>query len=341
MLEIFLSESVGATAAGMASIAPTPPALMDSYAAWLAEGNAAGMNYLHNHQPIRRDPSLLLDGAKSIVSIAFNYTPPGNPENLRSKLADYSLGSDYHDVVKKRLREAVEALQSHTGGEYRICVDSAPIFERLWAERCGIGRRCDNGLISVPGCGTRVFLAEVLSTVEFPAEPALRNIDGRVEAITPRMLAEYECTHCGRCRRSCPGGALQSDGTVDARRCISYLTIEHRGEWDPTGSDVMRLPAGRDSLYGCDRCQHCCPLNAGAAATTVAEFLPRPEVARLTATDILALDQPSFSRLFKGSAIKRAKLDGLRHNALNARPSQPSQSSKSSQCSQSSQNPDT
>lgn len=330
----------GACAVGFASVGETPPEIMSAFGRWLSEGNAAGMGYLHNHIPIRRDPGLLLEDTRTVISLAFPYYSSRKRENSLPQLASYALGSDYHDALRSRLQRTIEALKSVFGGEYRICIDSAPIFERHWAERCGIGTRCDNGLISVPGFGTRVFLAEILSTVDFPLkggfllsgdrpaaistdrEGCAGNQDGREPApITQEILAGWSCTHCGACRRACPAGALQTDSTVDARRCLSYLTIEHRGEWDEEGRAAMSTAAGRRTLYGCDLCQNACPLNRRAETerpdAALPEFRPRPELLTLTAEAARALTQTDFSQLFRGSPVKRAKLAGLLRNAAN------------------------
>lgn len=338
--ELSIMNCSGARAVGFASVGETPPEVMAAYARWLSEGNAAGMGYLHNHIPIRRDPRLLLEDTRTVISLAFPYYSSQKRENSLPQLASYALGADYHDALRSRLQSVVEALKEAYGGEYRICIDSAPIFERMWAERCGIGTRCDNGLISVPGFGTRVFLAEILSTVDFSVEGGFL-LDGhstsdissdqdsdakaedRVEhvPITREMLDDWSCTHCGACRRACPAGALQTDSTVDARRCLSYLTIEHRGEWDEEGRAAMSTAAGRRTLYGCDLCQNACPLNRRAETerpdAALPEFRPSPELLTLTAEAARALTQTDFSQLFRGSPVKRAKLAGLLRNATN------------------------
>lgn len=355
MFDILLSPECGACAAGIAEIGETPTPVVNDYIQWLDRDFAADMAYMARHLPIRTDPGLLLDQAKSIISLAFPY-PDGSkrPENL-PRIASYAQGSDYHDVLRSRLSGITERLRHIYGGEYRICIDSAPIFERFWAQRCGIGTRCDNGLIAVPGYGTRVFLAEILTTIPpaslpFPLPAA--HIIG--ETSLPVDGFPTECTHCGACRRACPAGALQPDSSVDARRCLSYLTIEHRGPWNPIGETAMSTPAGRRTLFGCDICQNVCPLNRSLPnpnnsypdsniplpdtnsslpdtnssfpnpnlthVSPLPEFLPRPEILTLTIPDILALTPESFSRLFRGSPIKRTKLAGLLRNALHCQP---------------------
>ena len=325
MLNFLLNPEIGACAFGVASLEVTPPDIMESYSRWLKAGNMAGMDYLANHLPLRQNPELLLPGAKSIISIAFPYSPTEwRPQSL-PVIASYAYGADYHDVLRTRLRKAVERLESVFGGEYRICIDSAPIFERLWAEKCGIGSRSDNGLIAIPGYGTRVFLSEILSTAELPEERGVKREIVKRTGGERREREKYTswdgCLHCGKCRKACPAGALQPDSTVDARRCLSYLTIEHRGEWTVEGERAMQTPAGRHTLFGCDICQQVCPMNAPHNTTIppthIEEFLPRHEIMTLTAEQAKAMTQEEFSRIFKGSAIKRTKLAGFLRNANN------------------------
>lgn len=305
--EIFeILRDCGACAVGTAVAGPVERHVAEGFDTWLASGHNAGMSYMSNWRDIRMDPRLLLEGARSVICTAFAYPSSSGP------IASYALGEDYHTVLRKVLEGAVERMRTRYGGEYRICVDSAPILERYWAEKCGIGYRGCNGLIIVPGIGSRVFLAEIVTTLPLPATPPLEN----------------SCdSDCLRCQRGCPAGALQGDGTVDARRCLSYLTIEHRGEWDDTGAAAMATPAGRATLYGCDICQRVCPRNSDAEASGLSaerirpEFEPRSEVTALTAQMVAEMTQEEFSWIFRGSPIKRAKLAGLRRNAMNRKSS--------------------
>lgn len=301
--EIFeILRDCGACAVGTAVAGPVERHVAEGFDTWLASGHNAGMSYMSNWRDIRMDPRLLLEGARSVICTAFAYPSSSGP------IASYALGEDYHTVLRKVLEGAVERMRTRYGGEYRICVDSAPILERYWAEKCGIGYRGCNGLIIVPGIGSRVFLAEIVTTLPLPATAPL----------------EEKCdADCLRCQRGCPAGALQGDGTVDARRCLSYLTIEHRGEWDDTGAAAMATPAGRATLYGCDICQRVCPHNSDTEASRRdvglrPEFSPREEIAALTKEQVTVMTQEEFSRLFRNSPIKRTKLAGLRRNALNS-----------------------
>ena len=184
-------------------------------------------------------------------------------------------------------------MEEATGCATRVCVDTAPLRERYWASKCGVGFRGLNGHLIVPGKGSYMLLGEILATAPLPSTPAL----------------DRDCGLCRRCVAACPAGALRPDGTVDARRCLSYLTIEHRGAL-PEGTDLH----GR--LYGCDACAMACPHNAcSTAPETLPELRPRAAVAALTAREAAVMTQEQFSAIFTHSAIKRAKLAGLQRNA--------------------------
>lgn len=304
-----LLREAGAVAAGFADAAPVPDDETACYNAMLDAGYNAGMAYMANHPDVRRDPRLLLDGAKSVVSMAFSFAPPKYRDPGKPMIACYAYGDDYHDVLRRRLKGICEILKDEFGGEYRICIDSAPIHERYWAEKTGVGKRLDNGMIAVPGYGCEVFLAEIVTTLQLGEGD---------EAAAPEDSMEDICLHCGACRRSCPAGALGEDGTVDSRRCLSYLTIEHRGEWtDPVYQEAMETPQARNTLFGCDICLRSCPLNRGLAPTRIEEFQPRLEIMELDAGDVMEMKQEEFSRIFARSPIKRAKLAGLQRNCRN------------------------
>lgn len=259
------------------------------YRDWISEGRHGAMDYLERYPDVRRSPRRLLEGARSIVCCAFPYYTKLEKEPL---FARYALGDDYHSVIRRRLSKAAEAIREAYGGETRICVDTAPLRERYWAERSGLGTVGRNNCLIVPGLGSYVFLGEILTTAE----------------LTATMAGERSsCGDCGACERACPTGALKN-GRVDARKCLSYLTIEYRGDF---GVDTDLY--GR--LYGCDRCQSVCPHNCGLQSTDIEEFKPREELLALTPADVLEMAPEEYSRLFRNSAVKRARLALLQRNA--------------------------
>ena len=287
---------LGFSACGLAPAAPLPKERAAALHRWLAAGMHGEMGYLERHASLRLDPTLLVPGARTVVSVALNYYPAATPPEGGFRLARYALGLDYHDVVRQRLRALLAAIGAESDG--RPCCDTAPVDEHYWAVRCGLGWQGRNGQLIIPGAGSYFFLGELLLTL-----PA----DRYDEPSAPR------CGTCSRCVKACPGGALNGDGTMDARRCLSYLTIEQRG---PLPSGTGRL-MGR-CFYGCDRCSETCPWNRFARPTDVEAFAPRPGLLDMTDEAWLRLSPEEYHTLFKGSAVKRAKYEGLMRNIREA-----------------------
>lgn len=291
----------GAAAAGVAQAAPVEARATDMFDRWLASGHESGMSFMRDHAEIRKDPRLLLEGARSVISIAFGYGRTGGRDPRLPRISAYALLPDYHDWIRKLIRRSgIGELLGEEHTEWRICVDSAPIMERYWAVKSGIGIRGDNGSVIIPGVGCEVFLAEIVTTHELAC-------DNENQA---------DCGHCGACRRACPTGALRADGTADCERCISYLTIEHRGEWTTeTQKEAMATAAGRTTLFGCDRCVTTCPHNTRKEHDRWPPLKER--ILTLTGNDILEATQEELSALLQGSCLKRAKREGLARNASN------------------------
>ncbi|MCC8071653.1 MAG: tRNA epoxyqueuosine(34) reductase QueG [Bacteroidales bacterium] len=280
--------AAGALRWGVAKAEAVDPQAAAAYERWIAAGRHATMDYLERYPELRRDPRFLLPGAQSLVSVAFSYY---SPLSRPCPIARYALGSDYHEVVRQRLQAVARQMSEAWGAECRVCVDTAPLPERYWAQRAGVGFIGHNRQLIVPGHGSYVFLGEIITTAALPVSEPCR----------------ASCGACQRCQQCCPTGALSAEG-VDSARCLSYLTIEYRGEF-PADVDLH----GR--LYGCDRCQEVCPHNRCPVPTTIPELQPRPAVVDLTPERVLSLTQDEYSHIMSHSAIKRAKLSGLQRNA--------------------------
>ena len=281
----------GASAVGFAVAEPVDERVCDLYADWIARGCHGEMSYLDRYHDVRSDPRLLLPGASTVIVAAFNYKPEHTQPSGAPRIAAYALGRDYHEVVRARLSTVAARLCGEYGGEARVCVDTAPIRERYWAVRAGVGFVGVNSQLIVPGVGSMCFLGEIIWTGE----------------VTPDEPCTGHCDRCMKCVAACPGGAIGADGSFDARRCHSYLTIEYRGEL-PSGLDLG------DRLYGCDVCQQVCPHNCDAEASSVAEFRPSDEVLALDAEKVRQMTPEEFSRMFRHSAVKRTRLSGLQRN---------------------------
>lgn len=288
----------GAAAVGFASAGPVSEDENRRLRGWLAAGHHAGMAWMERHADLRRDLDNVLPGTRTVISLAFPYAPERERPSDLPYLSRYAYGTDYHEAIRSLLTAVLE--QTGILSSCRICIDSAPVSERFWAIRAGIGYRGDNGALIVPGIGPEVFLAEILTTIEFE----------------PDSPSYAECLHCGVCLRACPTGALQADGTIDCRRCISYLTIEHRGPWtDPDAIAAMSTPAGRTSLFGCDRCITACPLRNDTSSPHTWNQ-PLPAMLALTPSDIPAR-QSEFKRRFAHTALLRPGLQNLLRNIAN------------------------
>lgn len=261
--------------------------------AWLAEGRAGDMRFLLHHRKARVDPRTRYPWARSIVSAFFPYRPPAAPSldwrrELRGRIAAYALGADYHDVLEERLRRWCDAVRiAAPGTEVRSFVDTGAVFEHEWALRSGVGWTGKHTLTLSEEEGSYGFLAELLVGLELPPD----------EPVAER------CGSCTRCLDVCPTGALEPGYRLDPRRCISYLTIEHRG------SIPVELRAGLGEwVFGCDLCQMVCPWNRDAAVD------PEPALAP-DLRELLALDDLGFASRYGASALRRTGRIGLARNA--------------------------
>lgn len=288
---------LGFSACGIAKAEPVNAEYAMHYRKWIQQGNHASMQYLVNNIEKRLDPTLLMPEAKSIICIALNYYPKQRLSDSQYQFAYYAYGKDYHDVMKAKMRQMLSAIPQLTSAQSLLCCDTVPILDRYWAQRAGLGWIGKNGNLIIPHCGSFFFLCEIL-------------VDFELEYDTP---CESHCGNCRKCLDACPSGALYAPREVDARKCLSYLTIEHRGDFAPETKDGITQSIGK-YIYGCDCCQKICPHNSFASPTDVEEFAPSKEFLSMLPADWHALSIEQYRTLFKGSAVKRAKYEGLIRN---------------------------
>lgn len=288
---------LGFALCGMAPAEPVDARYADAYRRWLEEGRHADMHYLENHFDKRMDPRLLVEGTRTVISLAFNYFP----NEVAEGIAWYAQGRDYHDLLRERMTQLMETIGLHG----RCFVDTAPVPERYWAWRCGLGWIGKHSQLVVPHIGSTFFLGELFVQEEMDA----------YDSPMPN-----HCGRCSKCIDACPMGAITEpqllEGGVlgpeshcfDSRRCLSYLTIENRGDIPAEAKAMMS-----DTFYGCDRCTKACPHLHGTP-TAEPQFRPSQELLSMTPTDWQQLTPEQYQSLFKGSAVKRAKYDGLMRN---------------------------
>ena len=264
---------------------------------WLEGGHEGEMGYLTRNKEKRYDPRLLVEGTKSIVTILYNYYPKHRiGDNDCYKIAKYAYGADYHEVLKRKMRQLLERIESQTGKMegVRVFVDSAPVLDRAWAVRCGLGFIGKNTNLIHPKKGSFFFLGHLFLPIEL--------------AETGQELTN-RCGRCTKCLEACPTGALEAPFHIDARKCISYLTIEYKGSLE--GHDPKTF---KGWMYGCDICQDVCPYNRFSLPNMEPEFQPSEKLLSMRENDWKNLTETEFDALFKHSAVQRAGYEGLKRN---------------------------
>jgi epoxyqueuosine reductase len=269
----------------------------DRFSAWVAGGSHGVMSWMERNHEKRRDLREILPGAKSVVSLAFNYYHPTEiPPDSDHKISRYAWGTDYHEIIPGMLAELLAYVKEIAPGtEGRYYTDTGPLLEKPIAQQAGIGWIGKHTNVITREVGSWVFLSEIILNVE-------------LEADTP---AEDMCGTCTRCIDACPTSAITAPYQLDATRCISYLTIELKSD-KPIPNEFSDKMSGW--IYGCDICQDVCPWNRFAEPSSVQEFAPRVENIELTRDEILSMEQEEFSRRFRKSPVKRTKLAGLKRN---------------------------
>jgi len=277
---------------------------------WLDAGYHADMAWMERTVDKRSDPALVLPGAKTVIMLGVNYLPPAEEAKREGDpvWARYALHVDYHDTIKEALVSAglvLEELGGATARDYRYYVDTGPVIERGWAARAGLGFIGKNSMLISRKHGNWLFLSAVLTTLEFESDaPVRKDAEGR--ETEPGLL----CGKCTRCMDACPTQALPKPGVVDARRCISYQTIENKGVIPRD----LRVGIG-NHLYGCDVCLEVCPWNRFAQAGRRMLLSARYDLAELSLREVLELTPERFTEIFRKTAIKRVKIAGLLRNA--------------------------
>lgn len=290
-LEQYIREyafKLGFGAIGFARPGPSQSSVI--FQQWLAKDYCAEMHYLKRQAALRSDPRNLSPPARSIIVVAARYPP----EEHNCPISNYARGSDYHDVLRSKLKQLSAALDKKTGRSCagRICVDSAPLPEREWAVRAGIGWIGRQGSVVSPELGCCFFLGELLVNIE----------------LAPDSELPPQCADCRLCEQACPTGAIMPGKQIDARRCISYLTIEHKGEINPEITACFG-----SSVFGCDRCTAVCPWNRRSESPVMAEFDVSAAAAPSLAT-LSKLDQKGFKQYFNSTPVDRIGFERFKRN---------------------------
>jgi epoxyqueuosine reductase len=263
---------------------------------WLNKNHHGEMAYMANHFDKRLDPRLLVEGAKSVVSLTLNYFTEQHQTDINApKISKYAFGTDYHTVIKEKLKELMIFINDNIGEVSGRCfVDSAPVMDKAWAQKAGLGWRGKNSNLISKNTGSFFFIAELI-------------IDLELEYDTP--FAADHCGSCTRCIDACPTDAIVAPYTVDGSRCISYLTIELKNEIPTEFKGKMD-----NWMFGCDVCQDVCPWNRFATQHKEPAFEPAMELLNLKKEELIEITDEVFKQVFKNSAIKRTKFNGLKRN---------------------------
>jgi epoxyqueuosine reductase len=263
---------------------------------WLNKGMHGNMQYMENHFDLRVDPSKLVPGAKSVITLLLNYYPENHQSEAAPKISKYAFGNDYHEVIRAKLKLFLQNIKEQVGEIHgRGFVDSAPVLERAWAQKAGIGWIGKNGNLINKQSGSFFFIATLIVDLEL-------NYDD--------VFVKDYCGTCTKCIDECPTEAILPGKVVDGSKCISYFTIELKDALIPEN-----MKGSFDNwMFGCDVCQDVCPWNRFSRSTDEISFTPIPEILSFSTSDWEELTEESFKAIFKNSPLKRAKFEGIKRN---------------------------
>lgn len=297
------AQRIGFCACGFTDARSFPEAIGQKLDEWIGEGRHGAMSWIEERAAQRGHPTALWPDARSVIALAMSYAPERDPladadKGTVGRISVYAQGADYHKIVKKKLKALARFIVDRFGGKLKVFVDTAPVMEKPLAQAAGIGWQGKHTNLLSRDHGNWLFLAVIYTSLDLAPDPAAH--DGQ------------HCGTCTRCIAACPTGAIDAPHRIDARKCISYLTIEESG---PIPEEYRAAIGNR--IYGCDDCLAVCPWNrfASAAQANLA-FVPRPELERPALADLLALDDAAFRALFAGSPIKRIGRDRMIRNCL-------------------------
>jgi epoxyqueuosine reductase len=269
---------------------------------WLNKGLHGNMQYMENYFDLRIDPAKLIPGAKSVITLLLNYYPQQSQQTDTPNISKYAYGKDYHEVIKKKLHALLALINEHIGEVHgRGFVDSAPVLERSWAQRSGLGWIGRNGNLITKQQGSFFFIATLIVDIELEYDDP---------------FAKDYCGTCRKCIDSCPTGAITEGKVINGSQCISYYTIELKD---------MLLPDDKKGqfanwMFGCDVCQDVCPWNRFSKPTSEVEFTPIPEILNFTTKEWESLTEEAFKKIFRHSPLKRAKFQGIQRNVKFLKP---------------------
>jgi epoxyqueuosine reductase len=263
---------------------------------WLSKGMHGSMQYMEDHFDLRIDPCRLVPGAKSVITLLLNYFPSQQQCVDAPKISKYAYGNDYHEVIRAKLKIFLQQVKDHIGEvNGRGFVDSAPVLERTWAQKAGIGWIGKNGNLINKKSGSFFFIATLITDLELDYDN--------------EFVKDY-CGTCTRCIESCPTEAILPDKVIDGSKCISYFTIELKDALIPG-----EMKGKFDNwMFGCDICQDVCPWNRFSRSTTESGFVPIPEILNFSKNDWEELTEEAFKGIFKNSPVKRTKFEGIKRN---------------------------